>query len=776
MRRKQSYEQTDLSGLLGWEPARVVQYPPLPTTRRGRWWRALKSLSVMTAVVSLLMMPLATGVGAASKTFTNYWESLPSQVPDDVLPQPSVILAADGSKIGEFFSENRVVVPLEDVPQTVQDALLSIEDTRFYEHGALDAKGTLRALVNNALGESTQGGSTLTQQYAKNLLLMGARSDEERAALTSQTSYARKVKELRYAAEIEATKSKDEILEGYLNAAYFGEGAYGIGAAAKRYFSKDLDALTIGESALLVGLVQNPTTLNPVQNPTGAVERRDLVLDAMVRTGRLDDALRDKAVQGPLKLRLSTPRNGCVASDYPYFCQYVRQVLANDKVFGATVEERQARLYKGGMTIRTTLDPKKQAAAQKAVDGALGRDNRVAAAVAVITPGSGQITAMAQNRSFGQDKKKNQTEVILPVAEAFQSGSAFKPITLAAAIDGGYNVTAVRNTPSVYFPPGMNAPKGGFKNSTAGAAGPLTAAQALWRSSNTFFVQLQVDTGLFAVRDMAERLGYSKIKGLGKGDASFTLGTKETSPVKLASVYATLAAHGKRCDPTVLTGITTTAGKVKIPPSRCTQAVRAGVADTVANIMRGTIDGPDRIRTGKNQSIGRPAAGKTGTTENNGAVWFAGFTPQNATVVWVGDPRGPKYPLQNFYANGQYIGRGYGGIVAGPIWKRVMSDIHRGVKVRKFQAADPSVTTGYTLQTPDVRGLTVAAATAALQQAGLSVKIDTGDGTSTPDPQSQVTGSKPAAGSKVPGNRVVTLTVTRTSGRTADTTAATGRY
>lgn len=710
-----------------------------------------------TLLVAACMLPLVTATSAVTYSAESYWTALPSQIPDKVLPQPSIILAADGTKIATLYSENRQVVASDAIPDLIKNALVAIEDARFYEHGALDVQGVLRAVVNNFRGRPTQGGSTLTQQYAKNLLLLGADTPAERAALTSQTSYGRKLRELRYAVQIEKTQTKDDILTGYLNAAYFGDSAYGIAAAAKHYFSKELADLDIAEAALLVGLVQRPTFYAPTTNPDGAVNRRNQVLAAMEREGYITGEEQTIASAAPIALKLSTPKNGCISSAYPYFCQYVRRVFATDPTFGATPEERQNVLYKGGMTIRTTLDRKKQKIAQQAVDEGLGRDNRVATATVTITPGTGQVTAMAQNRTFGRDKKENETQIILGASETFQPGSAFKPITLAAAISDGYNLSTVEYIPAVYYPPNMNAPKGGFTNSTAGASGYLTAAQGLWRSSNTFFVFLEHKIGIPAVKDMAEKLGYSELKNVKKRDASFTLGTEETSVMKMANVYATLAAHGKHCNPIVITSITTATGDVPAPPANCRQVIRSGVADTVANIMAGVIDGPDPLRTGKKQTIGRPAAGKTGTTENNASVWFVGFTPQNSTAVWVGDPRGPKYPLRNFYAHGQFFSRGYGGLVAGPIWKQIMLGIHDKVEKVPFTAADPSVTTGYVFATPDVRGLTVAAATQALQQAGLTVVMgDMVDGEPV-DEQAIVQATQPQGGEKTPNSRTVTL-------------------
>lgn len=765
-----------LDNLLGWQastPTVVVPEPKVRLLAKGALVSAFLGL-----LLAMTTFPVIGAGAITAREAHDYWIHLPSRLPEQALPQRSTILASDGSKIAEFYSENRVLVSLAQVPQVMRDAIISIEDSRFYDHHGVDVRGTVRALVNNALGSSTQGGSTLTQQYVKQVLLDAATTEKERAEVTSRTSYLRKLREARYATALEKRLSKDQILEGYLNIAYFGDGAYGIGTAAKHYFDKPVQNLTAPEAALLAGLVQNPTGYDPTKHPAEALTRRNTVLFRMHQLGKIDDATYEQATATPVTLHLSTPANGCHASKYPFFCQYVKQQLEDNPVFGQTPEAREQRLFRGGMVIQTTLDPKKQNITQQAVDSELGRNNPVAAASVTVEPGTGRVVAMATNRTFGTPKKGefDKTEMLLPVLKAYQPGSNFKPFTLAAALERGYDPNTKWTAPAVYKPAGMNYPGNGFTNSSHADAGTMNAAQALWRSSNTWFVHLEEQVGVLNVARMAERLGISSLPMSGKGaitprDASLTLGTYEVSPLEMAGAYATFAARGVHCDPVVIKAITGSDGKpVQVPDGNCHEAIPASVADTVANIMQGTIDGPDPYRTGKAMSFGRPAAGKTGTTENQAAVWFSGFTPQYATSVWVGDPRGGfAHPLIGFYAGGHYIAKAYGGLVAGPIWRQVMSGIHQGLPKKAF--TPPSGITGYTNVAPDVRGLTLEQAYQALTKAGFKVTLN--PQTAKPDPllaKDRVYATDPAPGALVGLGTSVQVTMTAGSNLRVDLT------
>jgi membrane peptidoglycan carboxypeptidase len=716
--------------------------------------RAVPAFLAATLALGLafaaLVAPSVTSGGASLKAVAKLYADLPSALPAQPLPQRSVILAADGTKIAEFYSENRVLVPLASVGVVAQHAIVAIEDSRFYSHNGLDFRGTGRALLKTSTGTSRQGGSTLTQQYVKNVLLNDAETADDKAAAT-EVSLERKLKEAKLAISLEKRLTKSQILEGYLNIAYFGDGAYGIGTAAQHYFSVNAADLSLPQAAMIAGMVQNPVGYDPTVHPLTATRRRNVVLARMRDLGYITAAQSALAEHSPLGLRIKEPPNGCTTSRYPFYCQWVRNTLASNVAFGKTAKARENLLFKGGLTIHTALDPRLQDAAQTVVDDALGRDNRVAAGVAVMQPGTGNVVAMVQNRTFGAGKDK--TQIILPAQKAFQPGSTFKAVTLATALEDGVPYTATLNAPGIYQPAGLRYPGGGFTNAAPWDAGNLSLAQGVARSSNTFFVKLEAQQGVLNVADMAGRLGMGLPRtgrtAITRQDASLTLGTYEVSPLEMATVYATLAAHGRSCSPTGITSITgATGAPVAAPDPKCHQAVSPGVADTVTALLQGVVDGPDPFRTGKNLSIGRPVAGKTGTTDNSSAVWFNGYTPQFETAVWVGDPRGGfKHPLSSIRLYGRTISSVAGATAAGPIWANIMKAIHTKVPVVAFTPVNANQVNGITNVVPDVRGLGRDKAIQTLQEAGFDVTLNqtvaAQDGLIPPN---YVTGQTPAGG------------------------------
>lgn len=686
-------------------------------------------------LVGLFMLPAFTPAVAFTDSVQDYWDELPSELPEIIPPQRSVILDKNGDKLSEFFVENRVLVELDTVSPNVIDALISTEDRKFYEHNGVDHKGVARALVSNTLSGTEQGASTITQQLVKNTLVLSATNAEERAAAT-EVSYKRKFEEMKYALELERSVSKDEILERYLNIALFSNGVYGIGTAADYYFSKPASDLTVDEAALLIGLLKNPSRYDPINNPQNAENRRDTVLSLMLDNEKLTQKEYEEAVELPLELDVNKPNNGCNVSSEPYYCQWVVNNIRSDEAFGKTSEDRENLIYWGGLTIHTYFDPDMQKDLQKTVDNALGRDNRAGTAIATVVPGTGAVPAFAQNRSWGadgeNDKGEKQTQVIYSDRASFQPGSSFKVFTLLTALESGFSPRTVLNAPASYKNPNMNTPPGGITNISQSGTGRMDAYTATARSSNTWFAVLQEKLGVLKVAEMAENLGINVPREGGRAvtsqDASFTLGTISVSPIQMAAAYATIANNGVYCEPHAVESIIGPTGEEIFSEDtydRCRRAFSVETATTATSILRGVVESDDPNRTANNITMNRPVAGKTGTANRATEVWFVGYTPQYSTAVWVGDPRGAqKYPLGNgFRYYGQWIGslnQVYGSAIAAPIWKDGMDRISRGLPVKNFTAP---LGDGIAGVVPDVRGLGVSEAVSTLKSHGYQVVI-----------------------------------------------------
>ncbi len=663
----------------------------------------------MGVILSGILLPAIATIGIITNGSFNGYNGIPSTLTKPPLPQRTVVLAADGTKIATLYYQDRVEVPISEISKTMQEAIVAIEDSRFYSHHGFDLRGTLRALVSNATSGSVQGGSTITQQYVKNILLGSAKSDQEIASATER-SYARKLQELRYALAIEKQMTKKQILEGYLNIAYFGSGAYGVEAAARRYFSKSASELTLAESSLLAGLVQQPYGYDPLQHPEAAAGRRQVVLNRMAENGYITQTQADATAKRPLSeiLNPTTNSNGCTSSIAPFFCDYVFKVVRSSAAFGETLAERDALLRKGGLTITTTLDMNAQLGAQKAVNKYIppkDKSNK-AAAISMIRPGTGDVIAMAQNRHWGTSGRGKttynyNTDRGMGGTIGMQAGSTFKVFVLAAAIEMGFsayeNIKAPRE--STYtnfyncdgtdqFPPytAKNFHGGGYYNMFTGTA----------YSVNNYYVALEEKTGICRPAEIAEALGIRTGSGASLARVpSFVLGANEVTPLSVAAAYATFAGHGLYCKPRVILSVVDRDGNpLPIGTSQCTQVLSHEVADGVTKVLQSVITGYPGS-TGAGLSIGRDAAGKTGTTNDSAAVWFSGYTPDLAAAVWVGDPRGGyRFPMQNIEINGRFYADVFGSTFPGPIWRQSMLNALKDVPKQKFKLKLPANVVG----------------------------------------------------------------------------------
>lgn len=678
--------------------------------------------------VGVLAAPVGLATSGGASAAINYWNALPENLPLSVaLPQHSVLLDKDGVEIARFYSENRIDVKAESISENFTQALLATEDARFYEHGPIDIQGVLRAAAHNTSSTQTQGASTITQQLVQNILINNARDQTEKNVAVG-TSYNDKLRELKYAVGLEKTLPKAEILNMYSNTVFFGQSAYGVEAAAKVYFNSTAKVLTRAQGALLVGMLRGPSVYDPFVDPEAAKNRRDTVLARLSAVGTITDDEARVAQAEPLGLSKGSLPSGCEQSRYPYYCSLVRSEILTDPAFGATREAREDRLTRGGMILTTALDPAAMSAAQEAVTTALGNGNRAALGTAVIKPGTGQITAIAQNRDWGSGD--GQTQIVY-AASPFQVGSSMKPITLATALEQGIPVTTRLNSDSPYRSQTLDSPDGGFINYGGISYGNVDARTAIKMSLNTYFIRLIERTGVLPVADMAARLGITSLPRVGanaiKGqEASLTLGAYEISPIEMANAYAVFIGGGIACRPsTIISGIRADSReKIETPNPDCHQAIAPAVANTVADTLKQPFT-PGGTLGALGGLTGREAAAKTGTTNDFAANWIVGFTAQYASAVWLGDPRGGnQYPLDLVHAYGRDYRNLTGSEVAAPVWKDLMNRISAGLPALPLPRSDDAAGSATTAKAiPDIRGLSVGDAVTLLLQNDLTPTI-----------------------------------------------------
>ncbi len=409
--------------------------------------------AVMGVLVAGIAIPFAAVAGLGSRTLSDGVDKIPAQLAAEPLAQRTRLLGRDGAVLATLYDQNRVNVPLSKVAPVMRKAIIAIEDYRFYQHGALDLRGTLRAFVTNqANNGTTQGGSSITQQMVKMTLVNQARTKAQRQAATAET-YQRKIAELRYAIAFEQKYSKDWILQRYLNIAYFGDGAYGIEAASRHYFSKPASQLNLREAATLAGLVKNPTGYDPTNYKARAKARRNIVIARMAQLNVVSPAVARHAEHSSLGLKVTQVRNGCSQSPAPFFCDFAIQYLLADRDLGKTEEERRRLLFNGGLTIKTTVDLRDQRAADASVARHVHPTDQAIGGLATVEPGTGEVRSLAQSRPMGSDKAKGQTYLNYLVprkygdARGFQAGSTFKAFVLATAITQGIPLSTRINAP-----------------------------------------------------------------------------------------------------------------------------------------------------------------------------------------------------------------------------------------------------------------------------------------------------------------------------------------
>ena len=651
--------------------------------RRAR--NVLALIAAVTAaglVAAGLALPAVLLAGATTTTVAESVRAVPEGLDPALPPQPSRIYAADGTtQLATFYDQYRVVVPLAKISPAMRQAIVAAEDRRFYQHGAVDAKGVLRAAAANLSGGGvSQGASTLTMQLVRNLLKNDQASTEAQRRAATDDTISRKLQEVRYAAELERTLTKDQILADYLNIAYFGAGAYGIEAAAQRYFSVPAAKLTVSQAALLAGLVQSPDAYNPIsRDQKAAMARRAYVIASMRSMGSITAAEAKAAGAAPISLKLSAPPNsGCLGvatgrDDHGFFCDYFLRWWNAQPEFGKDAAAREQALKTGGYRIVTTLDTTVQATALEQSLSVYGYGDARALPIAAVQPGTGRVLAMAVNRHYGLTGSGGRPDPSVTVAPlisggggltGYQAGSTFKMFTMLAALESGlpldHSYYAQTRVVTKWRDTGSESCDGFYCPSNATPSwmnGQRTMWDGFGRSVNTYFVHLEEQVGADKAVAMAQKLG---ITFRAENDAAlaedaadwgaFTLGVSDTTPLDLANAYATLGADGVHCTPLPVVSVTDAAGRAVagVADPSCKRVISAEVARAGADAARcpvgqqstyGRCNGGTAPEVGA--ILGRPVAGKTGSSQGNVTETFVGVTPQVAAAGIAADPANP---------------------------------------------------------------------------------------------------------------------------------------
>jgi penicillin-binding protein 1A len=601
-----------------------------PTLRKtGRylaWFAAIVLVGALALGGSLaLAVPAARQVMFGTTAYG-------SVLPKITAPaQRSIVYDKYGNPIDAYYAEDRSPVAMKDIPKDLINGVIAIEDRNFYEHNGVDVKATARALIDNlGAGEVQQGGSTITQQLVKNTLIKHPKRE-----------LRRKIEEAFLATRLEKELTKNQILQQYLNVIYFGNGAYGVRAAAERYFGKEPKDMTLAECALLAGLIQSPEDLNPVTHPAAAKQRRGRVLDAMLSMHKItrDEATFAKASPIPKRAQSPLPRGNEANS---YFLEEVKKRLLHDdpsvkgdvgEVLGDDDQARYQAVFRGGLKIYTTFDPFMQNRAQAAVNEVIGAlpTKQFTAAMVAMDNSTGAVAAMVGGPNFQQSKFNLATQGVR------QTGSTFKGITLATALEAGYSPRDSVNGRHLHYP----LPGDDWNLDQDCGGGVHSLSSAIAESDNCAFARTLISLGpanhgsdgARRVIDMAGRLGIDT--GKLAAVPSLTLGTSPTSVLEMTGAYSVFANNGIRRPPMFITKVTGPDGKVLFSDDGAGAPVlNPQIAETETEMLKGVID----HGTGTNADINRPAAGKTGTTTDHADAWFVGYTPQYTAGVWMGDP------------------------------------------------------------------------------------------------------------------------------------------
>jgi membrane peptidoglycan carboxypeptidase len=654
-------------------------------------------------VASLLFVPGVFGANKAAKAV------IPSLKVENVdfdvtsLPQKSVLYANDGTtELTSFYNQNRIVVPLKSISKHMQQAVVAREDRRFWTHAGVDVQGVMRAFVQTYLLKSQQqGGSSLTQQYVKNVLLMQAIEDDDPIAQyhASEDTIARKIREMLISVQMEKKYSKAEILQGYLNIAQFGSNLYGVETAAQRYFSVSAADLNIVQSATIAAITKNPSTYDPLveENQKVCQEQRNIVLDLMLKENYITQKQHDEAVNTPLKdtLKVQQVNVGCQdTGDYAYFCDYVIHRIQNSEEFGKDRATRNKLLQEGGLKIVTTLDVATNSALMETARSTVPPDDSsgMEMAIAAVKPGTGEVLGFGLNRYYdatpeaANDATKSGQNYAVDLVDGGGSGwsigSSWKPINLIAWMEAGHSINENLQTTTNYATtdfacdgytggsdpwPVQNALGGGTVN-------PESPFLGLVKSHNTTQASMGTILKLCKVADTATEVGYhdaqtgETIDKTSVYTPSMMIGSVNVSPLTMASIFAVYASNGVQCNPIAITKVTDKDGNnLSVPSANCHQAVDKDIIQTLAYTLNQGVVRPDGAGGTFQLDNGRKSFGKTGTSGDY-AVSAGSFIPnQIAAFAVVGDAQNPENSrIANISINGVYNSYWDGSTIASP--------------------------------------------------------------------------------------------------------------
>lgn len=739
--------------------------------------------AVAGVLVTAAITPAVAMTSLAAGNAVTLFENLPGYLDVTQIPEKSTIWAtqSDGTQVAlaSFYSENREAVTGDAISQFAKDAAVDGEDPRFFEHGGVDPQGTVRAIVMNAIGNDVQGGSSITQQFVKNILvtqgMAEAKTEEERQAAYDAATTAsgtdglqRKLKEMRYAIAIEQKYSKEEILNGYLNIAYFGGQVYGIQSASQYYYGVNAKDLTLDQAASLLAIVNNPEKFRldyPDSESNGAAsgyaankDRRDYILDQMLKYGQITQEQHDAAVAAAITPSIHEPSTGCAtAGNAAYFCDYVTWIIRNDFDDPTTDENEGLTLLRnGGLNIYTTLDIDMQNAAATAIaENVPFSDSRfdVGSSAVSVQVGTGRVLVMAQNKNYSQDEAvlnadanysaiNYSTDFDYGGSTGFQPGSTYKVFTLGDWLAEGHTLLESFNGSRRAFTTFKDSCNGGTITLNPGwnprnddGTGANNAVSATQYSVNTAFVSMASQLDLCNIKKVAQGFGVHRADNNAlQMNPSDVLGTQELAPLTMAAAYAGIANNGLYCSPVAIDKITDRSGaEIAAPKTTCSQAVTPDVATAMQYAMSKTFSG---TAAASRLPDGIAMIGKTGTTDNAEGTWMDGASSKVATVVWVGNVTGHQNLRSLSFDSGAAATARH------RIWPAIQAVANAKYGGDDFGTPDEKFMKATSTDIPNVTGMSMDAAKASIEAAGF-VFIDGGQEDSTL-PAGQATRTDPS--------------------------------